>query len=91
MMPVLLIALLVLVLPFPAHAATRGDVFRQAKAATALVVAVNDNAHSVSLGSGFFVNPDGLLITWGPDFIGNDEVPFNAELSCQIVGPKSSL
>ena len=63
MMPVLLIALLVLTLPFPAQAAKRGDIFRQAKAATALVVAVNDNTHSVSLGSGFFVSPDGLLIT----------------------------
>jgi Flp pilus assembly protein TadD len=63
MMPVLLIALLIVVLPFPAHAAKRGDIFRQAKAATALVVAVNDNTHSVSLGSGFFVNPEGLLIT----------------------------
>lgn len=59
----LLIALLILILPVPAHAAKRGDIFRQAKAATVLVVAVNDNAHSVSLGSGFFVNPDGLLIT----------------------------
>lgn len=63
MMPALLITLLILVLPIPAHAAKRGDIFRQAKAATALVVAVNDNTHSVSMGSGFFVSPDGLLIT----------------------------
>ena len=46
-----------------AYAAPHGEVYRQAKAATALVVAVNDTTHSVSLGSGFFVDPDGLLIT----------------------------
>src|SRR5438105_15585512 len=44
-------------------AAPHGEVYRQAKAITALVVAVNDTTHSVSLGSGFFVDPDGLLIT----------------------------
>lgn len=63
MMPALLITLLILTLPVPTHAAKRGDIFRQAKAATVLVVAVNDNTHSVSLGSGFFVSPDGFLIT----------------------------
>src|SRR5438552_11610704 len=46
-----------------AFAAPHGEVYRQAKAVTALVVAVNDTTHSVSLGSGFFVDPDGLLIT----------------------------
>lgn len=37
--------------------------FRHAKAATALILAVNDATESVSLGSGFFVNHTGLLIT----------------------------
>ncbi|MGH7236804.1 MAG: tetratricopeptide repeat protein [Nitrospiraceae bacterium] len=37
--------------------------FRHAKAATALILAVSDATESVSLGSGFFVNANGLLIT----------------------------
>jgi len=41
----------------------RGEVFRHAKAATVLVVAANEDLHSVSLGSGFLVSADGLLIT----------------------------
>jgi Flp pilus assembly protein TadD len=44
-------------------AGTRGEVYHQAKAATALIVAINDATHSISLGSGFFVDEDGLLVT----------------------------
>ncbi|MBI4400890.1 MAG: serine protease [Nitrospirae bacterium] len=55
--------LVILILPNLATAAPRGDVYRHAKAATALIVAVNDATESVSLGSGFFVNANGLLIT----------------------------
>jgi tetratricopeptide (TPR) repeat protein len=44
-------------------AGQREDLIRQAKAATALIVAVEDTPLSVSLGSGFFIDPDGLLIT----------------------------
>ena len=46
-----------------AFAGPHGEVYHQAKAATALIVSVNDTTHSISLGSGFFVNNDGLLIT----------------------------
>ncbi|WP_447978906.1 trypsin-like peptidase domain-containing protein [Candidatus Nitrospira bockiana] len=36
---------------------------QHAKAATALIVALNDSNHSVSMGSGFFLTDDGLLVT----------------------------
>jgi Flp pilus assembly protein TadD len=55
--------LLLLCLPELAHAGDRGEVFRQAKAATALVVAVDNARQSVSFGSGFFIDADGLLVT----------------------------
>jgi tetratricopeptide (TPR) repeat protein len=48
---------------FPAHASQRADLFRHAKAATALIVAINDSTQSVSMGSGFFINGHGLLVT----------------------------
>jgi tetratricopeptide (TPR) repeat protein len=54
---------LLLVLAGPAQAGQREDTFRQAKGATALIVAINDANRSLSLGSGFFVDADGLLVT----------------------------
>lgn len=63
MLRLVIAALLLCMLPDPAAAAQRGDVFRHAKAATALVVALDDATRSVSLGSGFFVDADGLLVT----------------------------
>src|SRR2546421_3097546 len=63
MVRLLAIVLLSLIFSSFAFAGAHVEVYRQAKAATALVVAVNDTTHSVSLGSGFFVDPDGLLIT----------------------------
>ena len=63
MLRLLLAAWLCAVLPAVTLANQRGDVFRHAKAATALVLAVNDATESVSLGSGFFINANGLLVT----------------------------
>jgi len=54
---------LALIVPSNVSAGSRGELYRQAKSATALIVAVNDATHSISLGSGFFVDHDGLLIT----------------------------
>lgn len=45
------------------YASPRSDLFRAAKSATALIVALNDSTHSVSIGSGFFLTEDGLLVT----------------------------
>jgi tetratricopeptide (TPR) repeat protein len=63
MFQVLIAAFLFFTLAEPAHAGQREDTFRHAKAATALIVAVNDANHSISLGSGFFVDAKGLLVT----------------------------
>src|SRR5438094_8572978 len=59
----LIAAFLLFTLAVPTHAGQREDIFRQAKASTALIVAINDANHSVSLGSGFFVDAKGLLVT----------------------------
>ena len=52
-----------LVIPCAAESASRTQLVRQAKASTVLILAVNETTHSVSLGSGFFVDGDGLLVT----------------------------
>ena len=46
-----------------AEAVSRAELIRHAKTATVLIVAVNDAARSISMGSGFFVTDDGLLVT----------------------------
>ena len=63
MIQALVIAFLLVVGAESAQGADRGEVARQAKAATVLIVAVNQTTHSLSLGSGFFVDADGLLLT----------------------------
>ena len=55
--------LLVLTLAYSAEAATRADLVRQAKASTVLILSINDATRSVSLGSGFFIDRDGLVVT----------------------------
>ena len=60
---VLLALLLLALLPMVATAQDRGDVYRQAKAATALILGVDEETNSLTLGSGFFVRTDGLLLT----------------------------
>ena len=47
----------------PLYAGQRAEILRHAKAATALVVAISDTGRSVSMGSGFFLSEDGLLVT----------------------------
>ena len=73
----------------PAGAATKAEVYGQAKASTVLVVAIDDKTKSVSLGSGFLVNKDGLLITNAHViedssriliYVGNEEVYTNPTL-----------
>ena len=63
MYPVLIAVFLLLTVTEPAQAGQRQDIFRHAKAATVLIVGVNDTAHNLSLGSGFFVDANGLLVT----------------------------
>lgn len=47
----------------PGWAGQRADMLQRAKAATALIVAINDSGQSVSMGSGFFLSESGLLVT----------------------------
>lgn len=51
------------ILTAPAYASPRTEIFRHAKNATVLIIAVNDSSQSVSMGSGFFLNEDGLIVT----------------------------
>jgi hypothetical protein len=63
MYQMLIAAFLLLTVTELADASQRQDIFRHAKAATVLIVGINEVAHSISLGSGFFVDGSGLLVT----------------------------
>jgi hypothetical protein len=63
MVRLVLTALLLLAAPSGVLAGPRSETYHQAKATTVLVVAINDSTHSISLGSGFFVDQNGLLVT----------------------------
>lgn len=47
----------------PLCAGQRAEIVQHVKAATVLIVSINDAGHSVSMGSGFFLSGDGLLVT----------------------------
>lgn len=60
----LLVSLLLLVsTPDMAFSFTQGDLYRQAKAATVLIVGINDESHALSFGSGVFISEQGLVLT----------------------------
>jgi trypsin-like peptidase/tetratricopeptide repeat protein len=46
-----------------AFAGQQGEIYRQAKSATVLIVGIDNKEDSVSLGSGFFLRRDGLVLT----------------------------
>ena len=56
-------SLLLLIIAVPAAAASRAEVYNHAKAGTVLIVAIDDKTNSVSLGSGFLINTNGLVVT----------------------------
>jgi Tfp pilus assembly protein PilF len=59
-----LVALLFLVsVPNVALSFTQGDLYRQAKAATVLIVGINDESNALSFGSGVFISEQGLVLT----------------------------
>jgi lipoprotein NlpI len=47
----------------PVSAGQRAEMLQHAKFGTALIVAINDAGQSISMGSGFFLSDDGLLVT----------------------------
>ena len=84
-----LLAPILMFAALPAGAATKAEVYAHAKASTVLVVAIDDKTKSVSLGSGFLVNKDGLVITNAHViedssrifiYVGNEEVYTNPTL-----------
>jgi len=49
--------------PDIARSSTQGDLYRQAKAATVLIVGTNDESNALSFGSGVFISEQGLVLT----------------------------
>ena len=60
----LLVSLLLLVsTPDRAFSFNQGDLYRQAKAATVLIMGINDESSALSFGSGVFISEEGLVLT----------------------------
>jgi len=60
----LLVAFLLLAfIPTRAFPFTQGDLYREAKAATVLIVGINDESNALSFGSGVFISEQGLVLT----------------------------
>jgi Tfp pilus assembly protein PilF len=63
--PVLFLVSLLLLVSTPDMAVSfsQGDLYRQAKAATVLIVGINDESNALSFGSGVFISEQGLVLT----------------------------
>ncbi|HEV8619447.1 MAG TPA: tetratricopeptide repeat-containing serine protease family protein [Nitrospiraceae bacterium] len=63
--PVLFFVSLLLLVSTPdmAFSFTQGDLYRQAKASTVLIVGINDESDALSFGSGVFISEQGLVLT----------------------------
>ena len=59
----LLFSIVVMVPANLALASPRAEVYRHAKSGTVLIVGINDTDHSLSIGSGFCISQDGILVT----------------------------
>src|SRR5512147_2920619 len=55
--------LLLVSTPDMALSTTQGDLYRQAKASTVLIVGINDESNALSFGSGVFISEQGLVLT----------------------------
>ena len=55
--------LLLALTPDIARSSTQGDLYRQTKAATVLIVGTNDESNALSFGSGVFISEQGLVLT----------------------------
>ena len=61
--PLLMSLLLLVSTPDMALSFTQGDLYRQAKAATVLIMGINDESNALSFGSGVFISEQGLVLT----------------------------
>jgi hypothetical protein len=52
-----------ILIPLEVSALTKAAVYRQTKAGTVLIVAIDHKTSSLAVGSGFLVNPEGLVVT----------------------------
>jgi hypothetical protein len=59
----LMTALVILWAPGLAFGFSKADVYTHARAGTVLIVAIDDRTNGVSIGSGFVVNANGLIVT----------------------------
>ena len=55
--------LLLVSTPDMAFSFTQGDLYRQAKASTVLIVGINDESNALSFGSGVFISEQGVVLT----------------------------
>jgi Tfp pilus assembly protein PilF len=55
--------LLLVSTPDMALSYTQGDLYRQAKASTVLIVGINDESNALSFGSGVFISEQGVILT----------------------------
>ena len=55
--------LLLVSTPDMALSYTQGDLYRQAKASTVLIVGINDESNALSFGSGVFISEQGVVLT----------------------------
>ena len=55
--------LLLVSTPVMALSYTQGDLYRQAKASTVLIVGINDESNALSFGSGVFISEQGVVLT----------------------------
>ena len=77
--------------PFPTRALsfTQGDLYRQAKAATVLIVGINEESHALSFGSGVFISEQGLVLTNA--HVVEDSTRFFVYIRNQAVDPAAQV
>ena len=59
----ILVWLLLLSIPDSVFSFPRGDLYRQAKASTVLIVGINDESNALSFGSGVIISEQGVVLT----------------------------
>jgi Tfp pilus assembly protein PilF len=58
-----LVSFLLVSIPCTGYSFSPGDLYRQAKASTVLIVGINEESHALSFGSGVFISAQGVILT----------------------------